>query len=150
MTRPIDEQAIHANCLVIGDSGILIRGPSGSGKSTLSLRLLDLAKQNGHFARLVGDDRILLRAIGGRLLAEGHPLIAGQIEIRGIGIRDVDHENQAVIRLLVDCEPVLSIRDPDQLDMSDTLLGISIRRIKITPQSAELVMAALGMGSLSI
>jgi serine kinase of HPr protein (carbohydrate metabolism regulator) len=150
MTRPIDEQAIHANCLVIGDSGILIRGPSGSGKSTLSLRLLDLAKQNGHFARLVGDDRILLRAIGGRLLAEGHPLIAGQIEIRGIGIRDVDHENQAVIRLLVDCEPVLSIRYPDQLDMSDTLLGISIRRIKITPQSAELVMAALGMGSLSI
>jgi len=76
----MDEQAIHANCLVIGDSGILIRGPSGSGKSMLSLRLLDLAKQNGHFARLVGDDRILLRAIGGRLLAEGHPLIAGQIE----------------------------------------------------------------------
>jgi len=150
MTRPIDEQAIHANCLVIGDSGILIRGPSGSGKSTISLRLLDLAKQNGHFARLVGDDRILLRAIGGRLLAEGHPLIAGQIEIRGIGIRDVDHENRAVIRLLVDCEPVLSIRHPDQLDMSDTLLGISIRRIKITYQSAELVMAALGMGSLSI
>jgi len=150
MTRPIDEQAIHANCLVIGDSGILIRGPSGSGKSTLSLRLLDLAKQNGHFARLVGDDRILLRAIGGRLLAEGHPLIAGQIEIRGIGIRDADYENRAVIRLLVDCEPVLSIRYPDHLDMSDTLLGISIRRIRVTPQSAELVLAALGMGSLSI
>jgi len=150
MTRPVDEQAIHANCLVIGDSGILIRGPSGSGKSTLSLRLLDLAKQNGHFARLVGDDRILLRAIGGRLLAEGHPLIAGQIEIRGIGIRDADYENRAVIRLLVDCEPVLSIRYPDHLDMSDTLLGISIRRIRVTPQSAELVLAALGMGSLSI
>jgi len=150
MTRPVDKQAIHANCLVIGDSGILIRGPSGSGKSTLSFRLLDLAKQNGHFARLVGDDRILLRAIGGRLLAEGHPLIAGQIEIRGIGIRDADYENRAVIRLLVDCEPVLSIRYPDHLDMSDTLLGISIRRIRVTPQSAELVLAALGMGSLSI
>jgi serine kinase of HPr protein (carbohydrate metabolism regulator) len=150
MKQPLDEQAIHANCLVIGDSGILIRGPSGSGKSTLSHQLINLAKQNGHFSRLVGDDRILLQSICGRLIAAGHSLIAGQIEIRGIGIRSVDYENRAVIRLLVDCEPVLSVRYPDPLDMSDTVLGISIRRITVTPQSAEVVLAALGLGNLSI
>ena len=150
MTQPSDDKAIHANCLVIGDSGILIRGPSGSGKSTLSHRLIHLASQNGYFARMVGDDRIVLQANGGRLIASGHPSIAGQIEIRGIGIRDVDYENRAVIRLLVDCEPVLSIRYPDPLDMSDTVLGISIRRIRVTHQSAELVLAALGLGNLSI
>jgi len=150
MTRALDVQSIHGNCIVLGDSGILIRGPSGSGKSTLSHRLINLAGQNGHFARLVGDDRILLQANGGRLIASGHPAIAGQIEIRGIGIRNVDYENRAVIRLLVDCEPVLRIRYPDPLDMSDTVLGISIRRIRVTHQSAELVLAALGLGNLSI
>jgi HPr kinase/phosphorylase len=150
MKPPITGHAIHANGVVIGDSGILIRGPSGSGKSTLSYRLITLAHQNGHFARLIGDDRIILHANGGRLIATGHPLIAGKIEIRGIGIRDTDHENRAVIRLLVDCEPVLDKRYPDHLDMSDTVLGISIRRMRVTSQSAELVLAALGMGSLSI
>jgi serine kinase of HPr protein (carbohydrate metabolism regulator) len=150
MTQQPEGLALHANGVVVGEAGVMIRGPSGSGKSTLSHQLISLAHRNGHFARLIGDDRLYLTAIGGRLIAKGHPLTAGKIELRGIGIRATDFENQAVIRLLVDCEPVLNNRYPDHLDMSDTVLGISIRRITVTPQNAELVLAALGLGSLSI
>ena len=150
MTARPDQYSIHANCVIIGESGVLIRGPSGSGKSTLSLNLISLTQKKGHFARLIGDDRIFLEPMNGRLLASGHPVIAGQIEMRGLGIGRLPHENRAVIRLLVDCDLELNKRYPDHLDRFDTVLGLSIRRINVTPQSAELVLAALGLGSLSI
>jgi hypothetical protein len=57
---------IHASAVLVGHRGILIRGPSGSGKSRLALALLQSA--GAGFARLVGDDRIHLEAVHGRLL----------------------------------------------------------------------------------
>jgi hypothetical protein len=93
---------IHATALAIGEAGILIRGPSGSGKSRLALELIAEASRRGLFARLVGDDRVALAARGGRLVARGHPTIAGQIESRGEGILELGHEQAIVIRLLLD------------------------------------------------
>jgi len=143
-------EAVHANCVVVGDCGVLIRGPSGSGKSLLSRRLVHLAHKEGQFGRLVGDDRVFLRAIGGRLIATGHPRIAGLIEVRGIGIAETDFENQAVIRLLVDCEPVLKVRVPENSGSTDTLFCVSIWNDMATPESADLVLAALGLASVLI
>ena len=53
---------IHACALVIGETGVLIRGASGAGKSSLVLALLEAAAAKGLFARLVADDRVALRA----------------------------------------------------------------------------------------
>ena len=87
---------IHATALIVGHRGILIRGPSGSGKSRLALTLLQSA--GAGFARLVGDDRIHLEAVHGRLLMRPATALAGLIEIRGLGIVRAALEPVAVAR----------------------------------------------------
>jgi serine kinase of HPr protein (carbohydrate metabolism regulator) len=147
---PATIQSIHANCVVVGESGVLIRGSSGSGKSTLTRRIVELARNRGYFSEIVGDDRILLRLCDRRIVASGHPLIAGRIEIRGVGIAQSNFENCAVVRLLVDCEPVLEVRAPDGLENSGELFGISLRRITVTPETPDHVLVALGFGNVVI
>ncbi len=96
---------IHASAIVIEEAGILIRGTSGSGKSQLALALVAAAGRAGHFAILVGDDRISLEAHSGRLIARGHPLIRGRIERRGQGVLQTPFIAAAVIRLVIDLVP---------------------------------------------
>jgi serine kinase of HPr protein (carbohydrate metabolism regulator) len=94
--------SVHATGVLIGESGVIIRGPSGAGKSTLALALLAAAEEGAYFGALVGDDRLLLSADHGRLIARGHPAIRGQIEQRGRGILKIGAEPSAVVRLVVD------------------------------------------------
>lgn len=97
---------IHANALLIGAAGVLLRGPSGSGKSSLTRDLIALAAGERLFARLIGDDRVELVDRHGRLVARPHPAIAGAIEERGVGILSAPFEPAGVIRCVVDlCEP---------------------------------------------
>ena len=96
---------MHGACVAVGEAGVLIRGPSGSGKSTLALALVEAAAARGLFARLVADDRVLLAAAHGRLVARPHPALAGLVEERGIGIVPAPHLPAAVVRLVVDLEP---------------------------------------------
>jgi HPr kinase/phosphorylase len=92
---------VHASAVVIGEKGLLIEGVSGAGKSSLAARLIADAGARGHFARLIGDDRVAVRAQAGRLIATGHPAIRGRIERRGLGILRVDWVEHAVIAGLV-------------------------------------------------
>ncbi len=84
--------AAHATALLVGASGLLLRGPPGSGKSGLALRLIDAAQGRGLFARLIGDDRVLLESCNGRLIARPHEAIAGAIELRALGIVRLPYE----------------------------------------------------------
>ena len=60
---------VHASAVLVGARAVLIRGPSGAGKSRLALDLIEAARAGALlFARLVGDDRVHLEPIGGRLL----------------------------------------------------------------------------------
>src|SRR5947209_9775992 len=95
---------LHATALAIGEAGVLIRGRSGAGKSRLALELIAEAGRRGLFARLAADDRVALHWRSGRLIARGHPTIAGRIESRGEGILKLGHEPAIVIRLVVDLE----------------------------------------------
>jgi HPr kinase/phosphorylase len=103
---------VHASAVLVGARALLIRGPSGSGKSRLALELME-AGRNGvlPFVRLVADDRVYLEAAGGRLLACPAELLAGLIEVHGIGIRRVPYEACAVVGLVVD----LAAADADRL-----------------------------------
>lgn len=92
---------LHATAVVYGEHGILILGASGAGKSALALGLLSRAKMAGQFGALVGDDRIGVRATGGRLVASGAPHMAGLIERRAAGVQAAPSEPAAVIRLAV-------------------------------------------------
>jgi HPr kinase/phosphorylase len=96
---------IHANALLIGETGLLLRGVPGSGKSALTLRLVDWAVSRGFFARVIGDDRVAVENRSGRLIARPHPAAAGLIEMRGRGLVSVDFEPAGAIRGVVDLEP---------------------------------------------
>ncbi|MEA2839909.1 MAG: hypothetical protein QOF41_1239 [Methylobacteriaceae bacterium] len=135
---------IHATALAIGEAGLLIRGRSGSGKSRLTLELLEEAGRRGLFARLVGDDRVAIARRGGRLIARGHPRIAGQIESRGDGILELAHEEAVVIRLVVDLggeSTAAPIRLP--ADSRISLCDIDLPQLSLTaprPEQAGIVL----------
>ena len=124
-------ETIHATCLVLHEAGLLIRGGSGSGKTGLALALMDRAALAGFHAGLVGDDRIRLEARHGRLVARGHPAVAGLVEIRGHSIRRaVDTHDAAVVRLVIDLVADVS-RLPDAVEDTTALLGIGLRRLTL-------------------
>lgn len=98
---------VHATCIVIDGRGILLRGASGAGKSRLALHFIETAPAQGRLARLVGDDRVYLEAVEGRLIASVPPTIAGLIERRSSGLRDagierIDWQPSAPVGLVVD------------------------------------------------
>jgi HPr kinase/phosphorylase len=125
--------AVHASALVIGESGVLIRGKSGAGKSSLVMALLDAASRRHLFARLVADDRVQLHVAGDRLLASPHPAISGLIEERGAGILSRDFEASARIACVVDLLPEMGASVPARLpelsELTTNIGEIPLRRI---------------------
>lgn len=122
---------IHATAVLFGRCGILIRGPSGSGKSRLALSLLQAA--GGGFARLVGDDRIHLEAVHGRLLMRPATALAGLIEVRGLGVVRRPFEPVAVAELVVDLAASDAARLPEQAATTVEVLGICLARLPVAP-----------------
>ena len=122
--------------MIIGEAGILIRGASGCGKSGLALALLRIGAASGQFARLVGDDRIGLAAAGGRLVAQAHPAIAGQVERRGFGIARMPAETRTVVRLVIDFQArgTKTARLPEPQDEVTQIAGVALPRITLPPQ----------------
>lgn len=74
---------IHGGLLNIYGKGVLIRGESGLGKSEIALELI----KRGHL--LVADDRVDCYRIHNRIVGKAPELLAGMLEIRGIGIINV-------------------------------------------------------------
>ena len=106
---------IHASAVLVGARAVLIRGPSGAGKARLALELIEAARAARlRFARLVGDDRVQLESIGGRLLVRPAPTLAGLIELRGAGILRLDYEPAAVVGLIVDLDAAAAERLPQR------------------------------------
>jgi serine kinase of HPr protein (carbohydrate metabolism regulator) len=91
-------ETVHASCVAIGGRGVLIAGASGRGKSDLALRLIDRG------ARLVSDDYTILRAENERLIASAPPSIAGKIEVRGVGIVEMEALAEAPVCLFIDLD----------------------------------------------
>jgi serine kinase of HPr protein (carbohydrate metabolism regulator) len=122
---------IHANALALGEIGLLLRGPSGSGKSALALSLLHRFDARGDFARLVGDDRVSVELVGGRLIARPHPAIAGQIEARGLGLLRLPYEPACVLHAIVDLAPAgqAPARLPEETEKTASLLGVRLPRL---------------------
>ena len=96
MTRA--EEILHATVVSVAGNGLLILGASGSGKSGLALRMMALG------ADLVADDRVLLRRVGGALLARPPEALAGRIEARGIGILSARNLPEIPLALAVDLD----------------------------------------------
>jgi len=90
------QKTIHASCVALGNSAVLLTGPSGSGKSALALELMALG------ADLIADDRTVLTVRDTGLIASCPPSIRGRIEVRGVGLLVADTVAQARVVLAID------------------------------------------------
>jgi len=95
---PAPDETVHASCVAIGGRGVLLAGRSGAGKSDLALRLIDRG------AALVSDDYTELRDIGGILLARAPGTIAGKVEVRGVGIIELEPAADVPVCLYADLD----------------------------------------------
>lgn len=87
---------VHASCIAIAGTGVLLRGASGSGKSDLAFRLIDGG------AQLVADDQVELTRKGEHLVATAPRRLRGLLEVRGLGIMRFPAEIESVLGLIVD------------------------------------------------
>lgn len=121
---------VHATTVAIGGKAVVIRGPSGSGKSDLALRLIDGG------ALLVADDQTDLAVQGDRLLASPPPILAGLIEVRGLGLVRVAYRCLVPVGLVVDLVP------PDRVERlpaqeSAEFLGVRVPLLRLCPFEAS-------------
>jgi HPr kinase/phosphorylase len=134
---------VHASAVQTGDIGILIRGPSGAGKSRLAFELI-LAGRAGHIpsTQLIGDDRLLLEAKGGRISVRPASGLEGLIEIRGLGIRRCDFIPQGTVGLVVDLAAPDAARMPERDALQVSFNGIKIPRIPVSPGADAVALVA--------
>jgi serine kinase of HPr protein (carbohydrate metabolism regulator) len=139
----LSTETLHATTVASDGRAVLLGGPSGSGKSDLALRLLDRG-----FV-LVSDDQTILRKEGDRLLASAPATIAGKLEVRGIGIVEVDTVADVPLALIVELAADME-RLPDD-SRTRRILGIDVPLVTLdaltasAPSKAALALDRLGL-----
>jgi serine kinase of HPr protein (carbohydrate metabolism regulator) len=136
-------ETLHASTVALDGRAVLISGPSGSGKSDLALRLID----RGFI--LVSDDQTIVRRDNGRLLAAAPPNIRGKLEIRGIGIVDMETADDLPVALFVELTNEIQ-RLPDDsrerlvLDLAIPLISVDAMTAS-APAKVALALDRLGL-----
>lgn len=125
-----ERTGIHATGLVLGRTGVLLRGPSGSGKSLLALELIDLWSLRGEGACLVSDDRLELSLDDAVLVMHAPAATAGLIELRGRGIVSRPFIASAPLHLVIDLVDEL-VRMVEEDALVTELLGHRLPRCPV-------------------
>jgi len=122
-------ETVHASTVATGGRAVLLGGPSGSGKSDLALRLIDRG------FTLVSDDQTIVRREGDRLIAKAPPTIAGKLEVRGLGIVEMETVTDVPIALFVELTSDIE-RLPDE-NRERSILGVELPLISIDARTAS-------------
>ena len=125
----LSAETLHASAVARDGRAVLIIGPSGSGKSDLSLRLIDRG------FTLVSDDQTIVRKDGNRLVASAPPTIAGKLEIRGIGIVEMERADNVPVALIVELTGDIQ-RLPDD-SRQRPILGVMLPLVTIDAMTAS-------------
>ena len=129
MSIRLSSETVHASSVAIEGRAVLITGPSGAGKSDLALRLLDRG------FTLVSDDQTIVKKIGTRLIASAPPTIRGKLEIRGVGIVEMDNVDEVPVALVVELTSELQ-RLPDD-SRERHVLGVGVPLISVDAMTAS-------------
>ncbi len=123
----------HAVLLDVYGVGVLLEGKSGAGKSEAALELI----KRGH--QLVADDVVIIRKVSdSRLIGTCPPAISHLMEIRGIGIIDIQAlygvsavSDSRSIDLILEMVPWDENRNYDRVGIDDQfteILGVKVIR----------------------
>ena len=138
----LSAETLHASTVAKDGRAVLITGPSGSGKSDLALRLLDRG------FTLVSDDQTIVRKDGERLVASAPPTIAGKLEVRGLGIIEVERTDNVPVALILELTSDIQ-RLPDD-SRERPILGVQLPFVTLdampasAPAKVDLALARLG------
>jgi HPr kinase/phosphorylase len=118
---------LHATCVELGGTGVVLLGASGSGKSDLALRLIDAG------ACLVADDGLTIERRGDLLFGRPAPALAGLLEVRGFGIVKLPWCPESRLGLAVELlpdAPLARLPEPDPYE----LLGVALPLLRLDPR----------------
>jgi len=141
-----DALYMHGTCVACGARALLLRGPSGAGKSDLAFRLIraDTAGET----RLVADDQVRLVRDGARLVASAPEMLAGLIELRGLGLVEVPAAARGDVVLIADLVPRAAVpRLPEP--RHEEIAGLRLPVLALhafdatTPEKLRLALAAI-------
>lgn len=141
------EETISGELLMVYGKGILLTGESGMGKSETALELI----RDGQV--LVSDDRVDVQKIHNTVVGHAPKVLKGMMEIRGIGIVDIERmyganclADRVTIDLLIHFTPYKKdneyARIGDEIPQFTDILGVSVSTIEL-PVSPGRSLAAL-------
>lgn len=128
-SRILSSETIHASTVAVDGRAVLVTGPSGSGKSDLTLRMLDRG------FTLVSDDQTIVRREGDRLIATAPANIAGKLEIRGVGIVEMETVGDVPVALIVELTSEIQ-RLPDD-SRERPFLGVKLPLVSVDAMTAS-------------
>jgi serine kinase of HPr protein (carbohydrate metabolism regulator) len=127
--REVSAENVHGTSVACDGRAVLLTGPSGSGKSDLALRLIDRG------FRLVSDDQTILSRAGDRLTASAPTQIQGKMEIRGLGIVEMEADRDVPLALIVELTSEIE-RIPAE-GRTRRILGHSLPVVRIDAMTAS-------------
>jgi serine kinase of HPr protein (carbohydrate metabolism regulator) len=143
MSPALSSETVHASAVAIGGRAVLIGGLPGSGKSDLALRLIDRG------AALISDDYCDVRRVEGRALASAPATILGKIEMRGLGLVELETVQDVPVALFVDLDRVPE-RMPEPGE-TQALAGIAVPVLRLAgleasaPLKVEAALRLIGL-----
>jgi len=135
-----ERETLAGTAIVRRGQAVLLRGRSGCGKSDLALRCLAQplrlpGEDAAYCFDLISDDQCAGRrdTETGRVLLTAPPAIAGLLEVRGLGVVQIDALARAPLALVADLQSADIPRMADLDAQRTNVLGVPVPLIQLMP-----------------